>query len=329
MRRSIGIIAGILVSGFFLYLVLRSVPLAEVWQAIQSADIVWISAAFLCTIIGLWTRGIRWRGLLKTKMSRRDAFYIMGITFMLNQLPLRAGEVARSILATRYEVPLVTAATSIVVERLLDVLIVVLLLAAAITQLPDASPEIVQAAALFGVAGVFGFIVLLGFAHFPQRAHALLNLTERILPFLEKLPLRKILDDLLIGLQPLTQWRTLAHMVVWTGISWLFSLLTLYTLLLAFSVTDINLWLMSVLGITLASLSIAIPVNFMALGLFEGAIALAGELIGLDAIIYTALGFLAHGVAVLGYVAVGVLGVIVLGIRLSDVRAQMDEDAAS
>lgn len=325
MRRQIALIAGIIVSGFFLYLVLRSVPLQEVWQAIQGADIFWIGICLLCVVAGLWTRGIRWRGLLNAEMSQRDAFYIMGITFMLNQLPLRAGEVARGIIATRYDVPFVTAATSIVVERLLDVLMVVLLIAGAITQLPDASPEIVQGAALVGLLGMFGFIVLLGFAHFPRRAHALLNWAERILPLMRKLPLHNILDELLVGLQPLTQWRTLAHMIVWTLISWFFSVLNVYTLLLAFSVTEIDLWLMSVLGIALAALSIALPVNFMALGLFEGAIALAGELVGLDAITYTALGFLTHGVSVLGYIAVGLAGVVVLGIRLSDVRQHMTE----
>jgi uncharacterized protein (TIRG00374 family) len=247
----------------------------------------------------------------------------MGITFMLNQLPLRAGEVARGLFVTQRDVPFMTAATSIVVERILDLLIVVLLIAASVPFLPDVPQQITQGAILFGIIGVIGFVVLLFFAHVPQIAHRLLDWVFKILPFLNKLPIANWLNHTLEGLQPLTQWRTFAHAILWTLISWAVSLLSLYTLLRALNI-DTQYWLMSALGVSLASLSIAVPVSVAAIGLFEGAIILAGEQVGIDTIAATALGFLYHGSAVLGYIVVGVTGMLSLGISMGDILNKRD-----
>src|SRR5688572_17436663 len=175
MRRSAFIVASLLVSGLFLWLALRDVPLADVVERIRQAEIVWVIAAFLSIVLALWVRAIRWRGLLDFKMPLTRAFFILTVTFLLNQLPLRAGEVARSLLATRSGISVITAATSIVVERLLDTLLVVVLLAVGLSRLPDALPAASQAAALFGVAAVAAFAVLVAFARYPQIAHRLLD----------------------------------------------------------------------------------------------------------------------------------------------------------
>ncbi|MDQ7036847.1 MAG: hypothetical protein Q9P01_19040 [Anaerolineae bacterium] len=97
-----------------------------------------------------------------------------------------------------------------------------------------------------------------------------------------------------------------------------FSLFTLLALLRALNI-ETNYWLMSFLGVALASLSIAIPVSVAAIGLFEGAVILAGELVGIDTVSATALGFLYHGNAVLGYIVVGAVGMFSLGISIGDV----------
>src|SRR5687767_318453 len=136
MRRMAFIAASLLVSALFLWLALKDVPLRDVAQSLASANIAWILVAMGGMFLALWVRAIRWRGLLDFRIPLVRSFYIITVTFLLNQLPLRAGEVARSLLATRSGVPVVTAATSILVERLLDTLLVVVLLAAALSRLP-------------------------------------------------------------------------------------------------------------------------------------------------------------------------------------------------
>jgi len=326
MRRVIFLIASAAVSALFLWLTLRGIPLADVAQSIRQANLLWVIAALGFITAGLWTRAIRWRGLLDNKIETMQAFHMLNIAMLLNQLPFRAGEVARSLLATRSGVPLFTAATSILVERLLDTLLVVIWLSIALTQIPDAPAFATQAATLFGVAAVFAFIVLIVFAHYPAVAHRVLAFFENLLPFIKKLNLGRLLDHVLDGIKPLTQWQSALHAIIWTLISWTISLATFYCLALSIGVQD-NVLLMSVLSVTLASFSIAIPLSVAAIGPFEGAVQTAGSAIGMERLLSTSLGFLFHGVTILGYIIWGTIGLLALGVSLSDVMKSSDENA--
>ncbi|MCB9455868.1 MAG: flippase-like domain-containing protein [Anaerolineaceae bacterium] len=332
MRRYLILGASVLVSALFLWLALKDVPLQEIWNNIQHANLLWIGVAFLSVTAGLYLRAIRWRGLVDDKISTMRSFHILNITFLLNQLPLRAGEVARSLLATREHIPVLTAATSIVVERLLDTVLVVVWLALALTRVPDAPPEITVTAALFGVAAVGAFVILIVFARFPNLAHWSLNLVERILPFLKRLPLERLLDNVLDGLKPLTNWKRAAHAIIWTLISWSVSLFTFFALELALDVPNIapgtDLFLMAVIAVTMASFSIAIPVSVASFGPFEGAVLIAGKALGMDDAIALSLGFIAHGITVLGYAVWGTIALLVMGVSLGDVLSGGTEKPA-
>jgi hypothetical protein len=262
-------------------------------------------------------------------MRLTHAFHILNIAMLINQLPLRAGEVARSLLATRSGVPIVTAATSIVIERLIDVVAVVVLLAVAASRLPSAPPGVAQAAALFGVAAVIGFIVLVVFARYPQLAHRLLAWFEARLPLIKRLNGSKRLDEVLDGLRPLTQAKHAVHVTIWTVFGWAFSLFTFYALERALDVSGVDLIIGSMLGVGLAAFSIAIPVSVAAIGPFEGAVRVAGDAVGMTAVISTTLGFLFHGIVVLVYAFFGVIGLVALGVSLGDVLKQPTNPAPS
>jgi uncharacterized protein (TIRG00374 family) len=332
MRRYLILAASVLVSALFLWLALKDVPLPEIWKNIQDANLLWAGVAFVSVTLGLYFRAIRWRGLVDDKIPTVRSFHILNITFLLNQLPLRAGEVARSLLATRENVPVLTAATSIVVERLLDTVLVVVWLALALTRVPDAPSEITVTAALFGVAAIGAFIVLIIFARFPNLAHKSLNLAERILPFLRRLPLERLLDNVLDGLKPLTNWRRAAHAIIWTLISWSVSLFTFYSLENALHIPDLapgtDLFLMAVVAVTMASFSIAIPVSVASFGPFEGAVLIAGKALGMDDAVALSLGFVAHGITVSGYAVWGTIALLAMGVSLGDVMSGGDKKTA-
>ncbi|QPC83920.1 flippase-like domain-containing protein [Phototrophicus methaneseepsis] len=319
MRRTLLVIASIIVSVVFMYFVLRDVPLDAVLESAQQANPLWLLISFGMITMTIVTRGIRWRGLLDNRISQRDAFFIMSVTFLLNQLPLRAGEVARSLLATGRGVPLLTAATSIVIERMLDTLLVVLSLLLALSQLSTVPPTVSQSAALFGVLGVIAFAILLVFARYPQLAHRLLNTIFKIIPPLRKLPLESLLDNVLDGLKPLTNPRRFAHAISWTLIAWAFSYGGMLTLLIALNIVDVDMLMTSILGVSLASFSVAIPVSVAAIGPFEAAIAITGEIVGMENIQAVTLGLIVHGVTVLTYVVWGVVGLLAMGVSLGDV----------
>jgi uncharacterized membrane protein YbhN (UPF0104 family) len=325
MRRLVFIVLSIAVSAIFLYFVLRDVPLAEVWEQLQTAQVGWVLIAFISATLGLWIRAWRWRDLLGYKIGQRDAFYIIGITFLLNQFPLRAGEVARSFLARRHDVPVVTAATSIVVERLLDTVLVVLLLTAALANVPNVPAEVNQTASLFGVLALVGFIVLLAFARFPYVPRAILRTLFRIIPLLQRLPLMSMLDNVLTGLEPITHPRRLISAVGLTLLSWVFSFGVLGSLHFALDVTDVNLIISTALGLSLASFSVAIPVSVAAIGPFEAALFLTGQMVNMPEVQAIALGFLFHGLSVLNYIVWGVVGFLALGVSMSDLQSKDDD----
>ncbi len=322
MRRWIFVAVSIIVSVVFLALALRDVPVSDVIAGIQQADFGWVLVSLVGVAGTLITRAVRWRGLLDNRMPLLQAFHILNIAMLLNLLPLRAGEVARSLLATRSGVPVVTAATSIVVERLIDVVTVVLMIALAVSRLPAVNPVVTQGATLFGALAVVAFVVLVTFARFPQVAHGVLGWLEARIPLLERLQGRKRLDEVLDGLRPLTQVRRAAHALVWTGIAWSISLFTFWALEQALHIDYVDQFAGALLGVSLVSLSLALPVSVASVGPFEGAVRIAGDAVRMTALAGATLGFLFHGISVLGYAIFGVIGLITLGVSLGDVLSQ-------
>ena len=311
-RRLLFIIASIAVSAVSLAWILRAVPISDVIESLRSADPVYLLLSLLVVAMSLLTRGVRWWILLNRRISVVESFHMINVMFLGNQLPFRLGEVARGVLATRRGVPLVTSGTSIVVERLIDVLVLVLVIAATVSLMPAAPAELTDTAAPFGILALIGFLTLLLFAHAPGSAHRLLNKLLQALPPLKRLPLRTMLSHLLDGLQPLTDTRTLLLTALWTALAWAAAFAALYFLHLALGI-EVDYAVSVLLGIALTTLSIAMPVSIAALGPFEVAILVTGQLVGMSDVEAISLGFLLHGITVISYAVWGTIGLVALG----------------
>ena len=314
------------VSAILLLLILRDVPLDDVAESLRQADFGMVLLSLLMVALGLAVRGIRWSILLGRRISIVRATHLVNIMFLGNQLPLRLGEVARGVLATRSGVPLATSASSIVAERLIDSLAVVLVIALTVSQLPDAMPELSQRASVFGLLALVCFAALLGLARFPAAAHRMLNALLELIPPLRRLPLQSILADLLGGLQPLTQMRAMFVIGCWTLVGWVLSLLTYYFLHLALGI-ETNYVISVPLGIALAALAITLPVSIAGLGPFHGAIVVAGQMVGITPVEAISLAFLFHGVTVLSYGLWGAIGLLSLGISPKSAFAAADNSS--
>ena len=312
-RRGLLVLLSAAVSVVLLLLILRDVPLVDLWDSLRRADAALVLLSLCLVPLGLTARGLRWSALLDGRIGALPATHLVNIMFLGNQLPLRLGEVARGLLAVRLGVPLATSASSIVAERLIDTLAVVLVIAWSLSRLPDAPPEIAQRAWFFGALALAGFVVILALARFPKLAFRLLAALNRGLPPLRRLPLEKLLDDLLNGLKPLAEARALLVISFWTIVGWVFSLATFYCLHLALGIeTDFSVSVP--LGIALAALAIALPVSIAGLGPFHGAVVLTGQMVGMDPLEAISLAFLIHGATVLSYALWGSLGLLALGI---------------
>jgi uncharacterized protein (TIRG00374 family) len=332
MRRLIFIIVSIAVSGLFLWLALRDVPLDLVFTAIGRANLFWIIVSALSVTLALFLRGVRWKVLLGGKMTLMQCAHIFNVGMLVNQLPLRAGELVRIVIATRYQVPVLTSAASIIVERLLDVVMVVIVLAIGLARAPFVPEGTGRTAIAFSALAVVGFAVLIGFARFPAIPRRIVRGLNARIPALHRFNLEKRVDETLAGLLVLTHWRVAVGAVGWTLIGWAVSIGTYYTLLLAFDVSglfpNVDPLAMSCLGVSLASLGVALPLTLAGIGPFQGGSRVAGELMGLDAVVSAALGIVFHGVTVLNYTFWGVVGLLALGVSYGDlVKAQQQAEA--
>lgn len=149
-------VLGIVISVLLLWWVLRGVDVAAVWAGIRGMHVGWFTAAVAVTSAGFILRAVRWKVLLdpiRPGTAFRSRFAAVCIGFMGNNLlPARAGEFARVYAFSRLEPVTVSGALgSLVVERFLDGMMILLLLAAAMAT-PGFPSEVMVAGRSVGAA---------------------------------------------------------------------------------------------------------------------------------------------------------------------------------
>ena len=164
----------VLVTGTLLWLFFRNVDLAELWAAIARADPTLIGLAIALTGATYVLRAWRWQALLRPigPARFRTAFRTTVIGFTATfLLPGRVGEVLRPYLLARQEgfkVPSTFA--TVLIERLLDLAVVLLLFACALLFVPvEIAPEIEWAGSAAAVLALGGLLALFLVAGHPER----------------------------------------------------------------------------------------------------------------------------------------------------------------
>lgn len=308
---------GAVVSLMAVLFVVSQINLAQFSEALAAAQYIYVLPCILFLLIGLAARAYRWRVLLNDQLLLARAFSIMNVAYLVNGvLPLRIGEIARIFLASRSAkaMPVMQVASTIVVERLLDLLAVTLMtaLAFAFGPVPD---ELRRGGIFFGVVSLLGFITLILLARYRE------GLLTRVNTFLDRrgtfkrFQLRDWLVSFLEGLLPLTRNRSLLAALGWTGIAWALSVLAGYVLMLAFYPE--GSLAATLLYIAAAAFAIALPAVPGNIGTYEASILLALGAVGYEQS-GTALAFavMVHAVNVFVHVSTGVIGFIQEGISL-------------
>lgn len=184
MRNAIRLTVGILVSLGCLYLATRGTEWGQVGQAIVQARVGWVTALFVASVLTVYIRAQRWRVLLRPlgDVPLYPALSATAIGFGASSvLPFRLGEILRpALLGRQAGVGLSGALSSVVLERLFDMLLVIVCFLALsfVYRMPIGLRD--SAWVLGGLAGL-GFVVLLAM----QRNRAFAErLIERILGYL-------------------------------------------------------------------------------------------------------------------------------------------------
>lgn len=321
---------GLIVSLGAIYFIASQVDITQFKDAVIGARYIFVLPTVAFLLLGLITRAFRWQLLLSGDLPLWRTFRIMNVAYLVNGvLPLRMGEVARIYLATRATppVPPLKTASTIVVERLLDLLAVVLMVVLALSA--GRVPDFIRASAVFsGIAAMVGFVILVILAGRREMARKLLKAATRLIRR-ENTPLatrlEQWLDHFLDGLQPLTRPKAFVTAVAWTAISWGFSAIAGYILMFTFY-EQAN-WAATLLYIAAAGFAVAVPAVPGNLGPYEGSIILAIGAMGYAQPAGTAAAFavLVHGVNLIVHAATGVIGFMQEGISLGQLSQGVQE----
>jgi hypothetical protein len=260
---------GLLISLAALFLAFRGLHWAEVGSALRHANYLLLLPAAITTFLGLYFRAIRWRVLFhpRTHLRVGNLLGTMNIGYSVNNLlPLRVGELVRAYLIGEAErVSAVHALSTIVVERVLDVLMVVLML---ILLLPFIDmPAWAATPAL--VAGVVFLVlaVLLATLSLARRWALTVDGCARMLPARYRTRLREAAEAVMEGFGVLSNPAVLARSVGWSFVSWLFSVLTMFIVLQAF---DLGVGFDAALFVVATtSLAMLVPASPGYIGTFE------------------------------------------------------------
>ena len=173
---------------------LRGVNLADVWKKTRDADPRLLLAALGAVFVTYVLRALRWQYLLApigpTHFSTAFQTTVMGFAASF-LLPARAGEVLRPyLLARRENLPPPACFATIVLERLLDLVTVLLLFGVFVLTVPAASlaadPAMygrVKAGGLLAAgASLAGLVVFFFLAGHPEQLGAWALRVERVLP---------------------------------------------------------------------------------------------------------------------------------------------------
>jgi hypothetical protein len=120
---------GVAISVVFLVLTFRRANLGELGQALSDVDYIWLLPVVALNILTIAIRAYRWRLFFPDhRLTFGSSFSATMIGFMANNvLPARIGEVARAlVLGRRERLSASTALATIVAERLLDMISILL-----------------------------------------------------------------------------------------------------------------------------------------------------------------------------------------------------------
>ena len=143
MKTKIKILAGIIISVFFVYLSMKDVVFIKMWEAFLQVNFYYYVFIILGVYLTYVLKTLRWQILLSPlkKISYKTLYPTLLISFMLLIImPARLGEFARAYLVGRKEnISKTGAFSSIVIERILDGCIAILFFIIAVSTSPQSS----------------------------------------------------------------------------------------------------------------------------------------------------------------------------------------------
>ncbi len=274
-------LVGLAITAICMYIAVRGVDFDDAAQALRDSDLVWLLPALPVFAAAIVLRGVRWWALYDAEQRPplRAVMYGLLVGYFFNNiLPARAGEAAR-VIALHSRAKRTSRAeiiATVVVERVFDMLALLLILLCAYPWLPEIS-WLRNAAILGAIITVILAVLIVLIVRYDARAvHWLLSPLRRIRRpgFAERVEEAAI--NATRGLVALRNPVIAVRGFALTVASWVVLAISYWILMDAF---HLDLPFAAAILVTVAvNLSLVLPSSPAALGVFE-----AATIIALDA----------------------------------------------
>ncbi len=326
-KRIAFLLIGLLISVVSLYLAFKDFDLGQVWDAIGHVRLEFFAIMIVPYVLTFMTKVWRWRVMFhpdEKRVSRSLLFGALMISYI--PLPFRAGEVARGVVASsRSGIPAARVFSTIVVEKVLDILTLLLFLGISLpfVGLPQ---ELRTPALLLGAVVLVATLVLLALVLKPNMARKLISMVATRLPSRLGPRIETMGEQVLQGLAPLSNLPIATKLGLWSLATWGVNVVTVYLILLAFNVVVTPM--AAVVLVVVTNLSMAIPSSPGSVGPYEAAVILVLTILGVPSQTAKSFALIYHFVGLVPVALLGIIAAIQQGVGMATFQKAEDNSGA-
>ncbi len=316
-KRSIQIAAGLLIGGGCIWLALRGVDFKQMGRALARAHYGYVGLSLAAMMLAHYLRALRWRYLLApvAPVATGRLFSALMIGYAANSfVPAHLGELLRAfVIGKKSGISAGAAFASIVVERIIDIISLIGLMALVVIVHPV--PPWVELSGILMLAGALLLLVLLiGSKRFETQTTALMRFVLKPMPEAVGRRVESVALNFLGGIQPLSSTGHYLAVGAVSAAIWICYAAVYYLCLAAFDLTTLYAlpWGVGLVVLVLTTVSVVVPSTPGYVGTFHYLCQAALLMFGVPASEALSYAIVAH--------AVGVLPVTLIGLAIAQVE---------
>jgi uncharacterized protein (TIRG00374 family) len=284
VKQAIQLVVGVVVSAACLYFATRGTDWTSVGEALAKANMWWMAVAAAIAVGAIVVRAQRWRVLLRhvADVPLGASFSATSIGFGATAvLPLRLGEIVRpALLARRVGIGVGPALSSVVLERIFDLLFVILCFLA-LSMVRTLDPNVQRAAVVLGAGAAVGFVAMIVAVRQRAFAERLVGGLLSVLPGRLRDALRPLISGLFDGLGGLGDVGTIAKVIAYSAIIWTMNGLPFLFSMVALDI-DVPLIPAALAGVVVVAAFVMLPQAPGFLGTWQAGCVVALKMFGVD-----------------------------------------------
>lgn len=329
---------GLVITLVCLVLAFQGIQPDKVLDAFARINWLWLPFLIMTFMISYAGRAFRWQALFYPYHPRWSrVFGTLNIGYFLSNItPARIGDFVRAyLLGTLENIPVARALSTVLIERIMDGLTVVVLLVVLLPWIPNLPNEWRNGGLVFGLVGIALVVVLLLLSFQKEKGIAFLQKISSPIPLLRREGLWRFIGHLIDGLSVIREPRPLLIAILWSFEVWLVASVLAWMTMFAMGINNLPL----TAGIAIqvfTALGVAVAASPGQIGVFHLiALTVLTKLFGLDPNIALAYAFAFHGMTYILLSALGLGSAWREGLNLARIRdissktSKNDDDATN